>query len=211
MFPVLRGTTFICTKIFLISFVCFFFFRFGCRLVTSALLLAKLPFPLLSFQVLVAVLPQAVMQYFDVEAKIWKPLASTIPSIEAKSCQCAASAGSNLYVAGTGNGGDCSYRYDAEGNAWEQQPHPCGKLSNLCIVDDYMYAISYDCNQVPQRYSFSECQWQTFVKVSTANNYRLYCSGATVLNSKVYVLYGPLWGSVDRWFMQNAWLHALIQ
>ena len=129
------------------------------------------------------------MQYFDVEAKIWKPLASTTSSMEAKSCQCAASAGNNLYVIGTGEDGDCSYRYDADGNVWEKQPHPFGKISNLCIVDDYMHAISYDCDQVPQRYSFSECQKQTFVKVSTANNYRFFSSGATVLNSKVYFLW----------------------
>ena len=50
------------------------------------------------------------MQYFDVEAKTWKPLASKIPSIEAKSCQCAASAGNNLFVAGIGEDGDCTYR-----------------------------------------------------------------------------------------------------
>ena len=148
------------------------------------------------------------MQYFDDKAKIWKPLASTTPSIEANSCQCAASAASNLYVVGTGEGGDYSYRYDADGNVWEKQPHPCGKISNLCIADDYMYAISYDCNQIPQRYSFSECQWQTFVKVSVPSNYRFYCSGATVLNSKLYVLYGPLWRSDGRWFMQNAGLHC---
>ena len=61
-------------------------------------------------QVLLAVLPQAQMQYFDVEAKTWKPLASKIPSIEAKSCQCAASAGNNLFVAGIGEDGDCTYR-----------------------------------------------------------------------------------------------------
>ena len=86
----------------------------------------KFPFSFLSFQVLLAVLPQANMQYFDVEVKTWKPLASTTPSIEAN-CYCAASAGNNLYVAGTAPvGGYYIYRYDTEGNVWEKQPHSCG-------------------------------------------------------------------------------------
>ena len=60
------------------------------------------------------------MQYFDVEAKMWKPLASTTPSIEATNCYCAVSAGNNLYVAGTAPvGGYYIYRYDTEGNVWE--------------------------------------------------------------------------------------------
>jgi len=139
--------------------------------------------------VLLAVLPRAQMQYFDVEIKTWKPLASTIPSNEATSYQCAASAGNNLYVAGLNGFFYYIYHYYSEGNVWEVQPHSCSKIRNLCIVDDYMYAISSDCNKVPQRYSFSKCQWQTFAKVSIPSTSRFFCSGATVLNSKVYVLY----------------------
>ena len=51
------------------------------------------------------------MQYFDVEVKTWKPLASTTPSIEAAQCHYAASAGNNLYVAGFAGGGHYIYRY----------------------------------------------------------------------------------------------------
>ena len=152
------------------------------------------------------------MQYFDVEVKTWKPLASTIPSIEAKSCHCAASANNNLYVAGIAPvGGYYIYRYDTEGNVWEKQPHSCGVIKNLCIVDDYMYAISSDCRQFPQRYSFSQCHWQTFAKVSIASDYstfsRFYFSGAAVLQSKLFVLYGAnlLSGS---WLVQNVGLHC---
>ena len=151
------------------------------------------------------------MQYFDVEAKTWKPLASTTPSIEAKSCYCAASAGNNLYVAGFEAGvSHCIYRYDTEGNVWEKQPLSCGQISNLCIVDDYMYAISSNCRQFPQRYSFSKCQWQTFAKVSITSDFfnnRFYVSGAAVLQLKVYVLYGGKWFS-GSWRMQNAGLHC---
>ena len=148
------------------------------------------------------------MQYFDVEVKTWKPLASTTPSTEATKCYCAASAGNNLYVVGAAPGGGYYiYRYDTEGNVWEKQPHSCGQINNLCVVDDYMYAISSDCNEFPQRYSFSKCQWQTFAKVSAPSNCRFYCSGAAVLNSKVYVLYGGLLVT-GHWSLQKAELHC---
>ena len=149
------------------------------------------------------------MQYFDVEVKTWKALASTAPSIEATQCYYAASASNNLHVAGFARGGHYIYRYDTEGNVWEKQPHSCGRIKNICIIDDYMYAISSDCNKVPQRYSFSKCQWQTFAKVSITNNYqnRIYFSGATVLQSKVYVLYGANY-HLGEWRVQNAGLHC---
>jgi len=142
------------------------------------------------------------MQYFDVKAKMWEPLASTIPSIEACNCYCAASAGNNLYVAGFERNYHI-YRYDTENNVWEKLPHPCRVINNLCIVDDYMYAVSSDCTHVPQRYSFSKCQWQTFAEVSIPSDHRFYCNGAAVLNSKLYVLYGRLVKS-GGWFANTA-------
>ena len=151
------------------------------------------------------------MQYFDVEAKTWKPLASTIPSVEA-TCYCAASASDNLYVAGFKfSVGHCVYRYDTEGNVWETLLHSRGVIKHLCIVDDYMYAISSDSSKFPQRYSFSQCHWQTFSKVSIASNdskfNRFYFSGTAVLQSKLYVLYGAYLFS-DGWHVQNAGLHC---
>ena len=152
------------------------------------------------------------MQYFDNEAKSWKPLSSAIPSIEATQCHCAASAGNNLYVAGFEWGvGHHIYRYNTEGNVWEKHPHFCGKINNLCIIEDTVYAISSNCNQVPQRYSFAKCQWQTLAKVSVTSNNgdRFHNSGATTLHSKVYVLYGSVKLDSDgNWCMQNAGLHC---
>ena len=155
------------------------------------------------------------MQYFDVEVKTWKPLASTTPSIEATNCYCAASAGNTLYVAGDAPvGGYFIYCYDTEGNVWEKQPHSCGEICNLCIIDDYMYAISADCDQEPQKYSFSKCLWQTFNKVSTPISIPIsihakdFCSGATVLCSKVYVLYGTGYWDCGYWCPYNVGLHC---
>ena len=149
------------------------------------------------------------MQYFDVEAKTWNPLASTTPSVEASICYCSASAGNYLYVAGF-ELGHYIFRYDTEGNVWEKQPHSCSQISNLCIVDDYMYTISSDCDQFPQRYSFSKCQWQSFAKVGITSAYwayQFYSGGATVLNLKLYALYGSKRYS-GSWVMQNAGLHC---
>jgi len=146
------------------------------------------------------------MQYFDVKAKMWKPLASTAPIVPLH-CYCVAAAGSNLYVAGY-DGNHHIYRYDTEGSLWEKLSHHFGEINNLCIVDEYMYAISSRCNQVHQRYSFAKRQWQTFAEVRLRNDQRFFCNGAAVLNSKLYVLYGRLWYSEYIWFKGNAGLHC---
>ena len=133
------------------------------------------------------------MQYFDVEAKIWKPLASLPPAGKATHYYCAETVGSKLYVAGFGSGDLSIYCYDIERDVWENLPHSGGVINNLCIVGDYMYAIrsdnNYYSNEFPQRYSFSECQWQGFER-ATLTGGPVKNSGATVLHSKVFVLYG---------------------
>ena len=148
------------------------------------------------------------MQFFDFEAKTCNPLASTTPAMEATDCYCAVAARNGLYVAGFGGGGYHIYRYDKEGNVWEKQPLPCGEIDNLCFVDDYMYAVSFDCNQFPQRYSFAKCHWQAFAKVGITSSHYYQYYGATVVNSKVYVLYGLKSYSSGSWWMQNARLRC---
>ncbi|KAJ7384526.1 hypothetical protein OS493_021155 [Desmophyllum pertusum] len=143
--------------------------------------------------VLVAVLPQARMQYFDVEAKTWKPFAATTPPIEANQCYCAVSVGRNMFVAGLDSAAGiyCIYRYDTEGNVWEKQPHSCGLINNLCILDDYMYVISCSSNQVPQlRYNVATRQWQSIATVGTRGYNYQACNGVAIAHSKVLVLYG---------------------
>ena len=149
------------------------------------------------------------MQFFDVEAKAWKPLASTTPAIKAVNCYCAATSNNDLYVAGFGEDGQCIYRYDTEGSVWEKQPHPCFAINNLCFVDNYLYAVSRDCNQFPQRYSFAKCHWEAYAKVGITSGqpWQFYNSGATVVNSKVYVLYGSKLFA-GGWCMQKARLHC---
>ena len=70
-----------------------------------------------------------------------------------------------------------------------------GYVDQLYIVDEYMYAVSSDCSQVPQRYNFAEQQWQSFAKVGITGDGRFINCGATVLHSKVFVLYGRVLSS----------------
>ena len=57
-----------------------------------------------SFQVLVAVLPETQMQYFDVEAKMWTPLPSLAPAAEAQECYCAVTVGTGSGRVFSGSG-----------------------------------------------------------------------------------------------------------
>ena len=82
------------------------------------------------------------------------------------------------------------YRYNIDQNSWEELPRSPCSINSLCAIGDYMYALD-DCNQVTQRYSFSECRWQPIAKVSDCSSTeRRYSAGATVFDSKLYVLFG---------------------
>ncbi len=161
------------------------------------------------FQVLVAVLPEAQMQYFDVDTKKWTPLSLVTPLINVTCCCYVESVGI-FFVAGRDSSGDCIYFYDIERNMWERQPHNLGIVKQMCTLDDFMYAIMH-CNQLPQRFSFSKRQWQSFAKVSITSdiyNSNFYNSGTTVLFAKVYVLYGNRLRPRREWCAQNAKLHC---
>ena len=148
----------------------------------------------LSLQVLVAVLPQCHMMYFDVEEKQWKQLSCLEPVTNVLNCSCAETVGRQLFVAGNIKGvGFSTYCYDIETNKWQrhQDAHPCGQISSLCTVGDYMYAVPSDYSMIPQRYSFPKRQWQSFAKFSLHYSYCYYHkNSATVLHSKLYVLSG---------------------
>jgi len=153
------------------------------------------------------------MQYFDVEAKMWKPLSSLAPAAEAQECYCAETVGSKLYVTGVVSGVDSIYCCHIERDVWEKHPHSGGIVNNLCIVGDFMYAIRsnnsyYNLNEFPQRYSFSECWWQGFEKASMTG-FHVHTNGATVLHSKVFVLYGQaLYSSSSGRYMYSAVLYC---
>ena len=148
------------------------------------------------------------MMYFDMEKKQWKQLSSLAPAAHAGNCYCTETVGAELFVAAD----SCIYCYDIETDEWQKHNDPtCRVVKSLCTVGDYMYAISSDCDEVPQRYSFPKRRWQSFAEINVTNSFRkyqYYYSGATTLPSKVYVLYGHKKDISNYWHMQNAVLHC---
>ena len=134
------------------------------------------------------------MMYFDTEEKQWKQLSSLAPVTDVSNFYCAETVGRQLFVAGVILGvGYFAYCYDIETNKWQrhEDAHPCGQISSLCTVGDYMYAVPSNYGMIPQRYSFPKRQWQSFAKFSLTLDYSYYHNnGATVLHSKLYVLSG---------------------
>ena len=143
------------------------------------------------------------MQYYDSESKIWKSLASTTPqvTIKAKKFLFSELVGNKLYV-GVPSGGTeylpkCFIScYDTEKNVWENVPDSPEWIGDLCTVGNYMYAIgpSFGSSSLCERYNFAKRRWQRYAELRIPKIYNygdcFYNSGATVLNSKIYVLYG---------------------
>ena len=131
-----------------------------------------------SFQVLVAILPQTQMKYFDDEAKSWKPLPSMAQLTEATECYCAEYVGNYLYVAAKKANDFVNYRYNTVSNSWEtldpvvSHAFPKSHINSLCSVDNYVYAI---------------------ISASTCEAFRdkeLIDVTAAVWKSRIYVLHG---------------------
>ena len=98
------------------------------------------------------------MMYFDTEEKQWKQLSSLAPVTDVLECYCAETVGRQLFVAGIIEGaGYSTYCYDIETNKWQRHEDalPCGQISSLCTVGDYMYAVPSHYSMIPQRYSLS--------------------------------------------------------
>jgi len=144
--------------------------------------------------VLVAILPQAQMQYFDVQSKTWKPLLSMVQLTEATACFCAEYAGNYLYVAAKRGNDFVNYRYHVVSNTWDTIPGFFGSANQidcLCCVEDHIYAIHQ--SLAPRRYSISTNQWQYVAKSSAAGDLgpKTFCNKAAVaFKSCLYVLYG---------------------
>ena len=159
------------------------------------------------------------MQYFDVEVKAWKPLASLASATEGlkfwSECLWAETVGRKLFVVGRENNiGPQISCYDMELKVWVWEKHdlPC-LVDKLCIVAEYMYAISLVSTVYSnsfQRYSFVERRWQDIAKVNSAGDYgdHYFTSGITAFHSKVYVLYGYRSRSNSSWYTHNAVLQC---
>ena len=152
----------------------------------------------------------AFARYFDVDTKLWKPLASVAQLDERIDVCCSAELiGSYLFVV-TGVQVEPEmqvacvvYRYHILNNKWEKLPglkiresyelwDTRGKIC-VCSVSGYLYVISL--SNPPQRYSLSTGVWQAgeelnFVKNVQHDKERFDSVAATVMNCKIYVIHG---------------------
>ena len=160
---------------------------------------------------------ETVTRYFDVEAKIWKPLTSVAQLMNTtRSCFCAEYIGNYLYVAAKKQSGHfVIYRYHIANSSWETLPsflESNHKINCLCVVHDYIYAISE--SNPPQRYSLANNNWQKGAKSNFESDcWNRFCTiAAVVWISEIYVIHGKrkLEGSGKNtyWVSQPAVVHC---
>ena len=147
----------------------------------------------------------ALAQYFDVDTKLWKPLASVARLGEkTDECQSAELIGNSLFVVTeVKQQQECHeyvvYRYHILNNTWEKLPklnvrEHKDKLRSppkicLCSVSEYLFVITQ--SNRPQRYDLSNNVWQAGEKLNFPQLEGIFHSvAATVMNCKIYVIHG---------------------
>ena len=147
----------------------------------------------------------AFAQYFDVDTKLWKPLASVAQLGEITDvCYSAELIGNNLYVVTEvqqqqGCFKYVVYRYHILNNTWEKLPKLNIGVDRdksrrppkifLCSVSEYLYVIAP--SSPPQRYDLSNNVWQAGEKLNFPQHEGNFQSvAATVMNCKIYVIHG---------------------
>ena len=147
----------------------------------------------------------ALAQHFDVDTKLWKPLASVARLGEkTDECQSAELIGNSLFVVTeVKRQQECHeyvvYRYHILNNRWEKLPklnvreHKDKFCSPpkicLCSVSEYLFVITQ--SNPPQRYDLSNNVWQAGEKLNFPQHEGIFHSVvATVMNSKIYVIHG---------------------
>ncbi|XP_027044847.1 kelch-like protein 3 [Pocillopora damicornis] len=170
----------------------------------------------------------AFAQYFDVDTKLWKPLASVAQLDETTGVFCSAELiGSYLFVV-TGVQVELEmqvacvvYRYHILNNKWEKLPYlkiresfdPWNTRGKICVcsVSEYLYVITL--SNPPQRYSLSTGVWQAgeelnFVKNVQRDKERFESVAATVMNCKIYVIHGYQAADDRMWVNKPAVVHC---
>ena len=145
----------------------------------------------------------ALAQYFDVDTKLWKPLASVAQLSEITNrCYSAELIGNYLYVLTEAHQQlmfptYVVYRYHILNNTWEKLPElneyrvepRSAPGTCLCSVSEYLYVITL--SYPPQRYDLSNNVWQAGEKLNFPQNKgNLKSVSATVMNCKIYVIHG---------------------
>ena len=147
----------------------------------------------------------ALAQYFDVDTKLWKPLASVDRLGEiTDECHSAELIGNYLYVVTEVQQVKTMheyvvYRYHILNNTWEKLPkleiREIKEKSRsppkicVCSVSEYLYVITQ--SNPPQRYDLSSNVWQAGKKLNSPQGEGIFHSVvATVMNCKIYVIHG---------------------
>ena len=147
----------------------------------------------------------SLAQYFDVDTKLWKPLASVAQLGEITDvCYSAELIGNYLYVVTEVQQqlmchGYVVYRYHILNNTWEKLPELNIRVYRdewrgppkifLCSVSEYLYVITQ--SNPPQRYDLSNDIWQAGEWLNSFRFGGIFHSvAATVMNCKIYVIHG---------------------
>ena len=145
----------------------------------------------------------ALAQYFDVDTKLWKPLASVAQLGEITDSYYSAELIRNyLYVVTPGQEQQgCHeyvvYRYHILNNTWEKLPElyigvnrdKSHSPPKICSVSEYLYVITQ--SNPPQRYDLSNNVWQAGKKLNFPQHEGIFHSvAATVMNCKIYIIHG---------------------
>ena len=147
---------------------------------------------------------EALAQYFDVDTKLWKPLASVAQLGEITDvCYSAELVGNYLYVVTEvqqqqGCHKYVVYRYHILNNTWEKLPELYIGVDRdksrsppkicLCSVSEYLYVITP--SNPPQRYDLRNNVWQAGEKLNFPQHEGiLQFLAATVMNRKIYVIH----------------------
>ena len=157
--------------------------------------------------------PQCIAYYFDVEAKLWKPLPSVARLEVSYFWFCTERIGNYLFVAAHSRLNiNLIHRYDVVNNSWVELPKYGNnhEVNCLCSVGDYLYAISE--SNPPQRYSLTNNSWQGGEGLKVVENQKLSTVSATVMNSKIYVIHGyqrnESEGGKPSWVNKPAMVHC---
>ena len=154
---------------------------------------------------LVAILPNNNIRYFDVQSKTWKALSSMQKLADTfehsgqyvyRYC-CAELIGNCLYVAAcVTRWGYVVYCYDIVNNVWSCTSTKSWllyviKLVSLCHIEDHLYVIYK--SSAPYRFNLTTNQWQPIAssKAVCKLGEGTFCNKtAAVYKSCLYVLYG---------------------
>ena len=145
----------------------------------------------------------ALAQYFDVDTKLWKPLASVAQLGEiTDSYYSAELIGNYLYVVTEVQQqlmchGYVVYCYHILNNTWEKLPElyigvnrdKSHSPPKICSVSEYLYVITQ--SNPPQRYDLSNNVWQAGEELNFPQHEGIFHSvAATVMNCKIYIIHG---------------------